>query len=330
MSDMATVREKVMQYLQDARAAEYALTTLLAVNIALTPEGEYRRRLESQRRQSRERVYRLSDRLDELGARRSVRHLGMDMVRVMGGQAVALAAVPVQLMRGPGGEERVLKNARDLCAAAAVADANYRALEQVAQTCRDERTAKLAVDLRAESEAMLSECFASLDRLAEAVIFGEAEGEPVYQVQRIGAVQMLGIPQLRESTHRLRDEAASVLQLARREATRQADQSVVWDYDNLMEEQILEWLPRMSQTELATVDARERATRNRMEILETIRRLQGAEPWPGYDRMNAGEIRARLREAGEEQIRAVLDYERGHKDRSSILNAFEVQVPVAT
>ncbi|GAA0707005.1 hypothetical protein GCM10010199_01170 [Dactylosporangium roseum] len=36
---MATVRDKVVQYLQDARAAEYALTTMLAVNIAVTPEG---------------------------------------------------------------------------------------------------------------------------------------------------------------------------------------------------------------------------------------------------------------------------------------------------
>ncbi|MER7283383.1 hypothetical protein ABT369_54065 [Dactylosporangium sp. NPDC000244] len=326
---MATVREKVVQYLQDARAAEYALTTMLAVNIAVTPEGDYRRRLESQRQRSRERVSRVSDRLGELGVRRSIRHLGMDIARVTGGQAVALATVPVQLLRGPGGEERVLKNARDLCAATGVLDANYRALAQIAHTCRDERTAKLAVDLQAQSEEMLSECYASLDRLAEAVVFAEVEGEPVYQIGRIGAVQMLGLPQLRESMHRLRDGAADVLQFARREAVRQGARSVIPDYDNLSVEQIRDWLTRLSQLELATVEAYERVTLNRIPILETIQKLHGAEPWPEYDRMNVGEIRARLREVDEDQIRAVLDYERGHKDRSSILNAPEVQVAVA-
>lgn len=325
---MATAREKVVQYLQDARAAEYALTTLLAVNIALTPEGEYRRRLEAQRRNSRERAYRVADRLGELGARRSVRHLGMEALRVMGGQTVAVAAVPAQLLRSGGGEERVLKNARDLCAAAAVVDANYRALEEIAHTCRDESTAKMAVELRAESERMLSECFAALDRLAEAVIYGEADGEPVYQLGRIGAVQMLGLPQLREGMQRLRDEAVDVLRTARRSGMRQEVQSIVPDYDNLSVESIRDRLTRLSQADLAAVEAYERATRNRMPVLETMRALRRSEPWPGYDRMTVDEIRTRLREVGTDQLQVVLEYERSHKDRSSILNASEAQIAV--
>ncbi|GAA0706998.1 hypothetical protein Drose_16175 [Dactylosporangium roseum] len=271
----------------------------------------------------------MSDRLSELGARRSIRHLGMDVVRVTGGQAVALVTVPVQLLRGPGGEERVLKNARDLCAATAVVDANYRALAQITRTCRDKITEKLAVDLQAESEEMLSECYASLDRLAEAVISEEVDGEPVYQIGRIGAVQMLRLPQLGESLHRLRDEAADVLRFARRGAVRQEAQSIIPDYDNLSVEQIRDRLARLSQSELSTVEAYEAATLDRVPVLEAIQELHGAEPWPGYDRMNVGEIRARLREVDEGQIRAVLDYERGHKDRASIPNAPEVQFVVA-
>jgi hypothetical protein len=326
VSTMATAREKVIQYLQDARAAEYALTTLLAVNIAVTPEGDYRQRLESQRRHSREREYRVSDRLGELGARRSLRHLGFEAARVMGAQTVALAAIPLQLLRGPGGEERVLKNARDLCAATAVLAADYRALEQIAHACRDEATAKLAVDLRAESEDTLAECFADLDRLADAVITGEVDGEPVYQIRRIGAAQTLRLPQLREGVYRLRDEAVDVLRFARRGAMRLESRTVIPDYDNLSVEQIRDRMTRLSQAELAIVEAYERSTRNRTPILETIRDLHGREPWPGYDEMNITVILPRLREADEDQIHAVLDYERSHQNRSSILNAPETQV----
>ncbi|GAA0735654.1 hypothetical protein Drose_19445 [Dactylosporangium roseum] len=326
---MTTARQKVIEYLQDARAAEYALTALLAPTIALVPEGDYRRWLEFQRRRSRERAYQVSDRLGELGARRGLRHLGMGVVRVAGGQAVAMAEAPLQLLRGQDSEERVLKSTRDLCAATAVVDANYRALEQIAHTCRDETTARLAVDLRAESEVALSECFLALDRLAEAVVFGDSEGELVQQASRAGAVQMLQLPQLRESMYRLRDEAVDVLRSARGEAVRIEVRTINPDYDNLSVEQVLGWLTQLSQAELATVDAYERAARNRMPILEAIHDLQVREPWPEYDRMNVTAIRARLREADEEQIRSVLDYERTHKDRSSILNAPEAQVVVA-
>ncbi|MET7427333.1 hypothetical protein [Dactylosporangium sp. NPDC005555] len=326
---MATVRAKVIQYLQETRAAEFSVTTLLAANIAGTPEGDYRRRLESQRRRSRERAYRVSDRLGGLGARRSLQYLGVNAALIIGGQAVALSAVPLQLLRGPDGEDRVLKNTRDLCAAAAVLDANYRALEQIAQTCRDEVTAKLAVELRAESEDMLSECFTALDRLAEAVIFGEAEGEPAYQIQSIGAVQMLRLPQLWENMYQLRDAAVDVLRFARGRAMQDGAQleagAIIPDYDSLSVEQIRDWLTRLSQTELATVDAHERANRNRTPIVTSIRNLQGKEPWPGYDTMNVPGIRSRLRDADDEKVRTVLEYERSHKDRSSILNASEVQ-----
>jgi hypothetical protein len=326
---MATVREKVIQYLQDAKAAEYAFTTLITANIAVTPEGDYRRRQESERQRSRERVYRVSDRLGELGARRSLRFLGLDVARVVGGQSVVLATIPLQLLRGPNGEDRVLKNARDLCAAAAVPVADYRTLEQVAHACRDEVTAKLAVDLRAETENVLSECFMALERLADAVIFGEAEGVPVYQIRRIGAVQMLELPQLRESISRLKDEAADVLRLARRGAMRLEARTVIPDYDSLSVERIRDRLAQLSQIELDIVDAYERATRNRTVILETIRDLHGGEPWPGYDEMNVTVIHSRLREADDNQVNAVLDYERRHRNRSSILNVPEARVGAA-
>jgi len=325
---MATARDKVVQYLQDARAAEYAFTTLLAANIAVTPEGEYRRRLESQRQRSRQREYRLSDRLGELGARRSLGNISIDAARVVGVQTLAVATVPLQLIRASSGEERLLKNARDLCAAAAVLAADYRALEEIAHAGRDEVTAKLAVDLRAESDDVLSECFAALDPLADAVITGEVRGERAYDVGRTGAAQLLGVPQLRENLYRLREEAADVLRSARRGAMRLEARTIIPDYDNLSVEEIRNRLPRLSQAEQATIEAYERTTRNRTEILEALQDLRGKEPWPGYDEMSVNDIRSRFADSDSDQVRAVLEYERGHKGRSSILNASEAHAKV--
>lgn len=326
---MATARDKVVQYLQDARAAEYAFTTLLAATIAVTPEGDYRRRLETQRQRSREREYRISERLTELGARRSLAYLSYETARVVGGQTIAFATVPVQLIRGQSGEERLLKNARDLCAAAAVLSADYRALEHIAHASRDETTAKLAVDMRAESDDVMSDCMGALDRLADAVITGEVGGERTYQAGRVGAVQMLRLPQLRETMSRLRDEAADALRSARRGAMRLEARAIIPEYENLSPEEIRQRLDRLSQAELSTIEAYERTTHNRAEVLEAVQELRRREPWPGYDEMNVSQIRSRMREADPERVRAVLDYERGHKNRSSVLNAPEAQERVA-
>jgi hypothetical protein len=137
---------------------------------------------------------------------------------------------------------------------------------------------------------------------------------------------MLRLPQLRERLFRLRDEAADILRFARRGAIRLEVQTIIPDYDSLSVEQIRERLARLPQAELATVEAYERATRNRTPVLEAIRDLHGREPWPGYDEMNIAEVRSRMHGSDLDRIRAVLDYERSHRGRSSILNAPEAQV----
>jgi hypothetical protein len=45
------------------------------------------------------------------------------------------------------------------------------------------------------------------------------------------------------------------------------------------------------------------------------------EPWPGYDRMTAAEIRTRLRSAPEAVTALVTLYEASHKGRTSVLQA---------
>ncbi len=253
-----------------------------------------------------------------------------------------MATMPMQLLRGPGGEERLLKSARDLCAAVAVLAADYRSLERLAHAVGDDATANLSAELRAESEQCLSECFEALDGLAEAVVSAEIRGEPVYRISRIGAVQMLRLPRLREGMYRLREQTADALHQARRGVTRVEEELrttppgptvratlPIADYDTLPVDEIRQRLAPLSQAELATIETYERQTRDRAPILEAINDLRGKEPWPGYDELNVSEIRARLRQADSDQVRKVLDYERSHKQRSSILNAPEAHVAVS-
>ena len=60
------------------------------------------------------------------------------------GQALALTKTPLDLVRGTGGEEKVLKNAKDSCAAEALEIATYTALARLARTAGDTETERLA------------------------------------------------------------------------------------------------------------------------------------------------------------------------------------------
>ena len=81
-------------------------------------------------------------------------------------QALALSKTPFDLLRGSGGEEKVLKNAKDTCATEALEIATYTALEHVAERVGDTKTAKLAASIRADEERMLARVMRELRRSA--------------------------------------------------------------------------------------------------------------------------------------------------------------------
>ncbi len=95
------------------------------------------------------------------------------------------------------------------------------------------------------------------------------------------------------------------------------------DYDSLKAGEIVERLPRLSQVELAEVDAYERRHGNRKTILAKIDSLQGDAPWAGYDEQTAEEIESRVRGADDDEARKVRDYESRHKARKGVLEAAE-------
>jgi ferritin-like metal-binding protein YciE len=330
-------KTKVVQYLNEAHAMEVSLVRVLQEQIAMAPRGRYRSALESHVRQTRRHAERLAARRGELqdgfNAIGAIVGKAQDVV----GQALSLAKAPLDMVRGSGGEEKVLKNAKDACATEALEIATYIALEHLARSLDDDRTAELAASIRGDEEAMLERIERELPALAHAVVRADVEGSPSYDVTATGAADAV-----REAAEETKQTARGAVKGAKR-ATRQARRAPgaaqaqgaaqgavaseedlpIADYDSLTVDDIVARLRELSQVDLANVDVYERKTEGRTTVLERIDALRGDEPWPGYDEMTAQEIVARLRDGEDAVATRVRDYERVHKNRATVLRAVE-------
>ena len=246
---MSASEQRVVQYLTEAHATERALTRVLQEQIAVTPRGRYRDALERHLDETQDHAERVRDRLDDLGVRNSPLRLASVLVTAVAGQAAALAKTPLDLIRGSGGEEKVLKNAKDAAATEALEIATYLAIERLAADVGDTQTERLAREIRSDEQRMLEAIIDEVPQLTGAVVQADVRGNGTYELADTGA-----------------GETA-------RAAARKA------------------------------VGACAR------------------QPWPGYDEQNVQEIRAALNRAGEERRRAVVEYERRHKDRAGVLQA---------
>ena len=103
------------------------------------------------------------------------------------GQALALTKTPFDLLRGSGGEEKVLKNAKDAYASEAMEIATYTAIERLAGAVGDEQTAKLAASIRADEEKMLERVLTEIPKLTDAVVRADVKGNPSFDVTTTGA-----------------------------------------------------------------------------------------------------------------------------------------------
>ena len=265
---MATQR-LLNQYLDEALAMERALVTTLTAHIAMAPRGEYRRLLERHLVETRGHAAALEARLEST----SESSLIGDTIGLAGtivGQVLALAKGPLDLLRGHGKAEKLLKNAKDECATEALEIATYDAIEAVARGLGDSETAALAAAHRADEERMLAALRALIPQLAGATV-----------AERTDALPIAG-------------------------------------YDDLNAGQIVALLSDLSQAQLATVWAYERARRNRRTIVERAHALTADPPWAGYDEADTAEILARLDEAIAGSVR---DYESRHRRRVAVLEA---------
>jgi ferritin-like metal-binding protein YciE len=294
---MTTPDQKLVQYLAEARASEHALTRVLQAQIAMTPHGSYRSLLEQHLTETKAHADRVGERIKALDGRSNPVTAVIGFWEDMLGQTVAVGKSQLDLLRGSGGDEKVLKNAKDTCATESLEIATYAAIEALARRLDDEPTARLAAEIRAEEERMLDSVLRELPRLTGAVVGAEIDGEPSYDVTETGVADAI------------RDVVDPEPPFA--------------GYDDLTAEQITERLPGVSQADLVKVETYERRGPDRTTVLARVQALRGDEPWAGYDEQTVDEVRQRLSEADEDRLAAVRAYERGHKDRVGVLRATE-------
>jgi ferritin-like metal-binding protein YciE len=286
-------RGMLIQYLNEARATEDGLVRTLQAHVALTPRGAYRDLLETHLSETRGHSRAVARRLSALGASGSLVGATIGLAESVVGQALALAKGPLDVLRGHGGEEKLLKNAKDECATEALEIATYDSIETLARELGDEETARLAAAHRADEERMLAALRALIPNLTRAAAAARTGGQGEYRVDETGAA----------------------------DAVRAVTDPAPWpDYQELNAGQVVARLADLTQDQLAAVAEYERANRNRRSVLERVDALTGEEPWPGYDTDDDDAILRRVRRGGKLAGR-VRDYEARHRRRVSVLEA---------
>ncbi len=332
--------QKIVQYLNEAHGAESTLVRQLQAQIAMTPSGQYRDGLETHLGETRRHAARIQRRLSELDQGGNPIQVGLGLVQTVIGQALALSKTPLDLVRGSGGEEKVLKNAKDSCAAEAQEIATYTSLARLARIAGDTGTERLANSVLGDEQRMLDRLLKELPRLTDAVARAEFDGDGSYDVTETGAadaVREVGKTAkrtARQSTTRAKRsarQARKVPGVARAEGTvkgAMASESdlAISSYDSLSVDEVLGKLTELSQVDLAKVNAYERKNQNRSTVTSRIDSLQADEPWAGYDELSVDEVRAVLSEGDETRIKSVRTYERKHKNRAGVLQATERQL----
>ncbi len=323
---MSKQKQKIVQYLNEAHGSEVALVRQLQAQIAMTPRGSYRDGLETHLQETRRHAERLENRLRELGHGNNPLQIGLGAVESVIGQVLALTKTPLDLVRGSGGEEKVLKNAKDSCAAEAEEIATYTALARLGRTTGDGKTEQLANSVLAEERRMLDRLLTEIPRLTDAVARAEFDGEGSYDVTETGAADTLR--EVGGRAKRTARQARKVPGVARAEGTvkgavASASDLPISNYDSLSADEVQDKLSELSQVDLAKVNAYERKNQNRSTVTSRIGSLQGDEPWPGYDELSVNEVRAVLSEGDEQRIKDVRAYERKHKARTGVIQATE-------
>ena len=302
---MHPTQQKIVQFLSEAHATEQALTRDLQSQIAMTPHGSYRSALETHLDETRDHASRVRARLKALGRGANPLAMILGAAESVVAQAVTLGKAPLNLVRGSGGEEKLLKNAKDACAAEMFEIVTYEALEHLARSTGDDETARLAASIRADEEKMYKRLLSEFPKLTEAVVQADVYGDDPFDVIATGAAD-----RVRDADKGTRDGARSSSKAPktahrgrtsratkpgeRREATarrtgkkpaaarvdaaRSDDDLAIRRYDTLTAEQIVGRLGPLSPGDLAKVETHEREHKKRKTILERIASLRDEQP----------------------------------------------------
>jgi histone H3/H4 len=184
-----TSEQKIVQYLNEAHAVEAALVQTLTAHIAMTPEGPYRDLLERHLDETRAQAERILGRLSELGEGRNPIQLVYGIAQTALGQVVAAGKFPIDLLRGSGGEEKLLKNARDEAPPRRSRSRPTTRSRRSPSPAATRRPPVLAREHRTQEETFLAQLREQIGELTRAVHAAEVDGDASYDVAQTGAAQ---------------------------------------------------------------------------------------------------------------------------------------------
>ncbi|MFF4761048.1 hypothetical protein [Streptomyces sp. NPDC001292] len=343
---MAATTDVLIPALEDAREAHAAVIDRFRTDVAFTRPGVDRQELQRQAAEAQSHLERIEDRVRAMRPRRGLLSAAGQFMQ-LATRAVVRAAMPLEVgawalaerVRGqqPAHEHRLLKNTEDEYAAAARALATCQAGSDIAEQLHDPETADLLAVLRLQNEQLLEILKENLTRRARAAVtVGNDHRPPPAQADEglLGAVMRTvreAVAQLRAHTvaDTLRKTPAAT-PMAEEElqgaVTREEDLPIP-RYSRLDIPEIQQCLPSLSQAELTVLDGYERAHAGRHRVLNAIARLREAEPWAGYDVMDPERIKIHLHDVSDSLVRQVLEYERRHRQRNTVINAAEGASP---
>jgi ferritin-like metal-binding protein YciE len=181
MADLSTADAKLVQYLNEAYGLEKRLETALEAHLSMTTQAAYKKRLKDHLSETKRHARDVKKRVKQLGGEvATVEAPGPSQVTdaaqaVLSGaqKAAALARGPLHALRGTGGEEKQLKNAKTEYASEAEEIATYSGIEALATVLGDKETQRLARAIRREEERMRSFLEKQIPRLTKAVAKAE-------------------------------------------------------------------------------------------------------------------------------------------------------------
>jgi ferritin-like metal-binding protein YciE len=302
----------LVQYLREARATEAGLTQTLQVHIAATPPGEHRERLERHLETTRNHEQLIAARLGELEASDPLRQ-ALDLVYAPVGYTLGIARGATRAMLSvidlprtlllrepePSAADRVLRNVRAETASSALELATYTAIERLAEADGDQKTARLAAQLRADEEEMAAYLRDAVVELSDRLAGPRAR-------RTADSAQGTGDRAQRGNGTAPQPEAPPPTPETRHPAPEPPEPAEPAPPPHVSEEPEL-------VAEFAESGAEDEAGAE-VEI---------EEPWEGYDRMKAAEIEQRLADASDEVVAVVQLYEGAGKKRQTVLRTAE-------
>jgi ferritin-like metal-binding protein YciE len=172
MAEMTTRDAKLIEYLNEAFGKEKELETALTAHIKMTTRATYKKRLQEHLRETKGHARAVERRIKKLGGKAAggsiVAEAG-SAVTEAASRAAAAAKGPLHAIRGTGGQEEMLKNAKTEYSEEHEEIATYTAIEALAEAVGDADTAKLARGIRREEERMARFLYGLIPSLTRAV-----------------------------------------------------------------------------------------------------------------------------------------------------------------